>query len=127
MSDIQVHNRRIGTITLDDQRVRGEGGAHDPRTLLPSSITMKPQPSGLMLGLTELPCSLHLTSPCFPNNQVGQSATISLLENMSWRSSIHGSAPGQIEVRLPLTEQLIASLEAMGCTVNGSRTSICPG
>ena len=112
MSDIQVHNRRIGTITLDEQRVRGEGGAHDPRILLPFSITMEPQPSGAMLALTELRCSLHLTSPCFPNNQVGPSATISLLENMSCRSSIHGSAPGQIEVRLPLTEQLIASLEA---------------
>jgi hypothetical protein len=111
MSDLYINNRRIGTITLDEQRVRGEGGAYDPHIILPLSIVMEPQPSGAMLALTELRGSLHLTSPCFPNNQIGPSATLSLLENMSCRSSIHASAPGQIEVRLPLTEPLIASLE----------------
>lgn len=111
MSDLYIHNQRVGTITLDEQRVRGEGGAHDPRIVLLFSVALSPQPSGAMLALTELRCSLHLTSPCFPNNQVGSSATISLLENMSCRSSTYQAAPGQIEVRLPLTEHLLASLE----------------
>jgi hypothetical protein len=112
MSDIQVSNRIIGTMTIKEREVRGEGGPHDARIVFPLSVTMHPQPSGAMLALTELRCSLHLSTPGFASNQIGQAVTIPLLEGLSCRSSTSSSLAGHIEVRLPLNEQLIASLEA---------------
>ncbi len=111
MSDIQVNNRTIGTMTLKEREVRGEGGPHDARIVFPLAVTMHPQPAGAMLAMTELRCSLHLTTPSFAGNQIGQAVTVPLLENMSCRSSTSGPLPGQIDVRLPLNERLIAYLE----------------
>jgi hypothetical protein len=63
MSNIQVNNRTIGTLALKEREVRGEGGPHDPRIVFPLAVTIHPQPAGAMLALTELRCSLHLTTP----------------------------------------------------------------
>jgi hypothetical protein len=112
MSDIQVNNRTIGTITLIEQGMRGEGGPHDPRIILPLAFTLHPQPPGAMLALTELRCSLHLSAPASSSNQIGPTVTVPLLENMSCRSVPGAPLTGQIEVRFPLTEKLIAHLEA---------------
>lgn len=112
MSDIQVSNRIIGTITIREREVRGEGGPYDARLVFPLSMTMHPQPPGAMLALTELRCSLHLSTPSFAANQIGQAVTVPLLEGLSCRSSTAGPLSGHIEVRLPVNEQLIVSLES---------------
>jgi hypothetical protein len=71
MSTILAGSRIIGTITLNDREMRGEGGPHDARIVFPLTVTMNPQPAEAMLALTELRCSLHLTTPTFAENQVG--------------------------------------------------------
>ncbi len=106
-----VGNRIIGTISLNERETRGEGGPHDARIVLPLTVTMHPQPAAAMLALTELRCSLHLTTPTFAGNQVGPTVTLNLLENMSCRSVPAGPGSWPIEVRLPLTEPLIVHLE----------------
>src|SRR5712664_1247328 len=111
MGDIQIGNRIVGTITLNEREVRSEGGPHDARIVLPLTVTMHSQPAEAMLVLTELRCSLHLTSFTSASNQVGQTVPIHLLENMNCRSVPGGPVTEQIEVRLPLTQQLIVHLE----------------
>ena len=111
MSTIQVGNRIVGTITLNERETRGEGGQHDARIVFPLTVTMNPQPAGAMLALTELRCSLHLTTPTFAGNQVGPTVAVNLLENMGCRSVPAGPVSGQIEARFTLTEHIIAHLE----------------
>jgi len=106
-----VGNRIIGTITLNERETHGEGGPHDARIIFPLTVTMNPQPAGAMLAVTELRCSLHLTTPTFAGNQIGPTVAVNLLENMGCRSVSSGPVSGQIEVRLPLTEPIIAHLE----------------
>lgn len=111
MSTILVGNRIIGTITLNERGTRGEGGQYDARIVFPLTVTMNPRPAAAMLALTELRCSLHLTTPTFAGNQVGPTVTVNLLENMACRSVPAVPTSSQIEVRLPVTEHLIAHLE----------------
>lgn len=111
MSDIRINQRIIGTITLNEKEVHGEGGSHDARVVFPLTVMMHPQPTGAMLVLTELRCSLHLAIPAFEGNRVGQMAIVHLLEGMTCRSATNDPMTGRIEVRIPLTEQLFAYLE----------------
>lgn len=79
-------NRIIGTIMLNERETRGEGGPHDARIVFLLIVTMNPQPAGAMLALTELRCSLHLTTPTFAGNQIGPTVAVNLLENMGYKS-----------------------------------------
>jgi len=111
MGTILVGNRIVGTIALNERETRGEGGPHDARIVFPLTVTMNPQSAAAMLALTELRCSLHLTTPTFAGNQVGPTVAVNLLENMACRSVPAVAMSSQIEVRLPVNEHIIAHLE----------------
>jgi hypothetical protein len=110
MSDIRLNQRTIGTLILDERRIRSEGGCYDARLVFPLTITMHPQPKGAMVAVTELRCSLHLSTPAFEGNRVGQTATVPL-SGMNCRSQTQAPMQGSIEVRLPVTKELFAYLE----------------
>ena len=62
---ISTSGRGIAKVTLDGEKVRGEGGAHDPRLVLPLAFVFTQRPREAALAITELECSLHLV----PMNQ----------------------------------------------------------
>lgn len=104
-------SRTIGQVTLDANRTAGEGGPADPRLILQLQITLHAPPEGAIWALTELVCSLHLSSPAFEGNQIGQATILNRMYGFPWR--VGPGAPTDIlfQVRLPLTQAIIAQLE----------------
>lgn len=109
---IEVASRTVGEITLDGAAARGEGGPHDPRLVLPLTISMSPRPLAEMLALTELTCSLHLGQDATDQNQIGPPVWRSLLPHMHARSMPGHVSEHVLEIRVRLTQPAIAHLEA---------------
>jgi hypothetical protein len=107
---IQVGTRAVGEITLDADRVRGEGGPHNPRLVLPVTIRMHTRPAAETLTLTELVCTLYAGS-IGPAGQIGQPAIVDLTRGLPARSNPHGSTPSYHEIQFPLSDALISLLE----------------
>ena len=103
--------RIIGEVSLDDIRVTGEGGWADPRLVLPLQIMLNPTPAGSSLAVTEVTCSLHLTTPASEQNQIGFEHTITLMRGFPCRAVPGGPSRSQIQARIPLSQTLITQLE----------------
>jgi hypothetical protein len=103
--------RIIGEVSLDDTRVTGEGGWADPRLVFPLQITLNPSPAGASLAVTEVTCSLHLTTPASEQNQLGLAQVVKLTYGFTCRAILGGPSKGQIQARIPLNQALIAQLE----------------
>lgn len=102
----------VGTISLNTDEIRGEGGPHDARLVLPLVVRLEPQPERANLGLTELTVALHLTSaggPVFPATQVGP--CVSLLGGTVLPCIPGSSTSYPIEARVPLSQAIIAQIE----------------
>jgi len=103
--------RIIGEVSLDDTRVLGEGGWADPRLMFPLQITLNPSPAGASLAVTEVTCSLHLTTPASEQNQLGLAQAIKLMYGFTCRAVPGAPSKGQIQARIPLNQALVAQLE----------------
>jgi hypothetical protein len=99
-------------VALDIIQVRGEGGPYDARLVLPLILTMYPRKPEEALALTELTCSLHLGMPAFDQNQVGPTVTMTLQQNMPCRSLSDRPNSHTLEVRVPLSQPVVAHLDA---------------
>jgi len=109
---IEVASRSVGEIAIDGAATRGEGGPHDPRLVLPLSISMSPRPLDQMLVLTEIARSLHLGQDATDQNQVGPTVSRSLLPQMHARSLPGYVSDHFVEIRIPLGHPAVAHLEA---------------
>ncbi len=103
--------RIIGELSLDDTRVTGEGGWADPRLVFPLQITLNPSPAGASLAVTEVTCSLHLTTPASEQNQLGPAQAVKLMYGFTCRAVSGAPSKGQIQARIALSQALIAQLE----------------
>lgn len=108
---IRLSTRGIGEVRALPNEVRGEGGPIDPRLVVPLEIMMQPQDLSAQLALTELRCSLHLSTNPQDHNQLGPGATLNLMGGMAIRSLAQSAMSQSIEIRLPLTGALIAEIE----------------
>lgn len=104
-------SRIIGELSLDDSRVSGEGGWAEPRLVFPLQITLNPSPAGATLAVTEVMCSLHLTSPASEQNQLGLAQAVKLMYGFTCRAVPGAPSRGQIQARIPLSQALVAQLE----------------
>jgi hypothetical protein len=109
---IRISNRGVGNVTLVTNAVYGEGGPHDARLVLPLRVTMEAQPREEMLAVVSLTSSLHLATSASDANQLGPIVTLNLLPEFRCRSLPSGSNSSEILARFPLTDPLIAKLEA---------------
>lgn len=101
----------VGEVQVDSARMRGEGGAHDPRLVVPVEIEMHPRPMEQRLALTRVIGSLHLDQSAFPANQVGPSYSLDLIENMSCCTSPDGPRTHTVEFRFGLTRSQLKHLD----------------
>jgi len=103
--------RIIGELSLDENRVIGEGGWADPRLVFILQLTLNPAQPGALLVITELTCSLHLASPASEQNQLSLAQTVNLLYGFNCRAVPGGPFRGQVQVRIPLNQALLTQLE----------------
>jgi hypothetical protein len=108
---ITLSNYGVGRVSIDPAMVRGEGGAHDARLVIPVSIEMASQPAERQLALTRLSGALHLDQPDLPGFRIGLPDTVDITYNMPCRSFPEGSVPHIVELRFPLGLPLIERIE----------------
>jgi len=102
----------IGKVSLDPTEIRGEGGEHDPRLVIPIKIVMYQNAREHQLVITRLSASLHLNRPPDPGNQFASRVSYDLIYNMPIASHI-GISESQLELRFNLTHPQIKALEYM--------------
>lgn len=119
-----VSGPRVGEVRLDSTQLRGEGGWADPRLVLPLTLVMQQQPIHHQIALTRLTASLHTAQPPAPSTQLGGAATLTLLENMPCLSVSAGPNEQHPEVRIPITQPLVARLEALRHAAPEGRLSL---
>ncbi len=118
MSDaaaIRVGNVTVGQVVVQENGVRGEGGPFDPRLMLPLTATMHPRPQAEAITLLDVTGSLHFTpqgqQEPFDENQVGPAVTVRLArQQMLVRSFPDNPVDSQFQLRIPLTQALVALL-----------------
>ena len=98
---------------MDGPGVRGEGGALDPRLVVPTTITMAPQSREKQLAVTELMCSLHLGPGAHANDQVGRAASRTFLPELHARSVEQNPNPHNFELRFSFTPALVEQLDSI--------------
>lgn len=99
----------IGAFSLDTARITGEGGPHDPRLVLPLTLTSHAVESGAQLALCSLTCALHVGMSVLPSNQYGPEVTV-----RPWQGGLVRLFPPQpltLEARIPLTLPLLFQIE----------------
>jgi hypothetical protein len=107
----------IGTIDLDLDQTRGEGGPENPYLVLGLNIALNPRRADQMLALASLSCSLYLSPPgpevsSTQIKLVGQPVAIDLTngkEQFIIRSI--SKFPAQVQARIPLTGANVAQIE----------------
>ncbi len=110
---ISIHNLTIGKVLLDPADIKGEGGWHDPRLIIPIKITLNPQPLERQLIITRLTASLHLTDAIGQNNQFGARISYDPILNMRIRSLVDVTNDDGLELHFNLTHEQIKLLENM--------------
>jgi hypothetical protein len=108
---ITLSNYGVGRVSVDPAMVRGEGGAHDARIVVPVSIEMSPQPAEQQLALVRLSGVLHLDDPSLPQSRIGGPDSVDLTYNMVCRSLPDGSVAQVVELRFSLAAPIIEKLE----------------
>lgn len=99
----------IGAFSIDTARITGEGGPHDPRLVLPLTLTSHAVESGAQLALCSLTCALHVGMSVLPSNQYGPEVTV-----RPWQGGLLRLFPLQpqtLEARIPLTLPLLSQIE----------------
>src|SRR5437763_4802182 len=100
-ASIQISTYTVGTLSFDGSGVKGEGGAQDPRLVLPVTVTMAPQPREKQLALSELTCSLHSGQDASDANQVGPPVWRSFLPELHAISVEKNPNEHRFELRFP--------------------------
>ena len=113
-ADIRLGSTRIiGSTAVDEKFIRGEGGADDPRLVIPVTFTMHSQREEHMLVVTDGTALLYLGDGTSPAHQVGLAGALDVAHGYWARSSI-GTAPNehQVQVPIPLNSGSVRRLEA---------------
>lgn len=107
---IQVNTHQIGEISVDLEQVRGDGGPHSPRLVVPIEIVLHQRPVAQALAVTGLALTLH-AGEINPITQIGQPVACDLSHGFPARSSPDAPSRTVQYVHFPLTEASIALIE----------------
>jgi hypothetical protein len=110
-ADIIVGSMRIvGRVSVDAGALRGVGGPHEPRLVVPVGIEMTQSPPEEMLALVRLGAQLHIGDQIHdPTSTLGQPIALDLIENMPCRSV--GAMRHVEALHFPLTRRAMSRLE----------------
>ena len=103
----------LAKLTVNNESVRGEGGPHDPRLIVPVKVIMQQMPREKTIKLTSLTGSLHLvtsTNEAQDHNRIGPLASLNL-QSQGLRTLPDYGQERDLEFRFSLTEALVARLE----------------
>lgn len=108
---ISLSNQAVGRVQVDPATIRGEGGIHDARLVVPVLMEMSPQPIEEHLCVIRLSGSLHMDYTALPPSRTGLPDSQDLVYNMPIRSLLHESTLNTVELRFPLSMPVIEKLE----------------
>lgn len=103
-------------VRLDPAEIRGEGGEHDPRLIMPIKIELYQQPRERQIVIIRLAASLHLDQTGQAPSHVNQFASkvsYDLLNDMAICSTSGGSNNRPLDLCFNLTHAQLKSLENM--------------
>jgi hypothetical protein len=112
-SDIRLSQIGIGKVRLDPATIRGEGGEHDPRLVIPIKVELHQQPLEQQLILVCLSASLHLDQHPDQRNQFASKVSYDYIFNMSIRSVPGAPSNSDVELHFNLTHAQLKALEDM--------------
>jgi hypothetical protein len=112
-TDILISTYSVGTLTLDGPGARGEGGSHDPRLVIPTTIAMAPKPSEKQLAVTELECALHWGPEANDQNQIGPTVSRTFLPELHAISVEKNPNNFKIDLRFGLTPVVVERLDTV--------------
>ena len=112
-TDIRVSHLGVGKVRLDPADIRGEGGEHDPRLVIPIKIEIYQQPLKHQIAIIHLDATLHTSEHPNDSNQFALQYSSDRLYNMPLRSTVGGSSTTDIELRFSLTHAQLKALENM--------------
>ena len=111
--DIRLDQIGIGKVRLDPAEIRGEGGEHDPRLVIPIKIELYQQALDHQIIIVRLTASLHIGQNPGPNNQFATKVCSDLIYNMPIRSQVSGSTDSTRELHFNLTHAQLKQMENM--------------
>jgi hypothetical protein len=117
----------VGSITLREAQFAGEGGPTNPRLVIPLHVAMHSRPTEQMLALTFLSCALHPVTPtvhAHDGNQLGAAAVADFGSPFECRSLPQGPCEVDLPVRVPLTLQTLAMIEAHRHAMGGDFVAV---
>ena len=112
-SDIRLSQIGIGKVQLDPTAIRGEGGEHDPRLVVPIKVELHQQPREHQLLLVRLSASLHLDQHPDQRNQFASKVSCDHIFNMPIRSVPAAPSSSDVELHFNLTHAQLKALENM--------------
>jgi hypothetical protein len=108
---IRLNTEAIGTVQLDSTEIRGEGGAHDPRLVLPIKVELNQQPKEQQIVIIRLSASLHLDHATGHSDQFASKVSYDLFNSLSMCSSHTGSSKHHLDICFNLTHAQLKALE----------------
>lgn len=110
---IDISHALVGRVRLDPTAIRGEGGDHDPRLVIPIKIELYQQPSEHRIVIVRLSASLHLSESGGQNNQFVSKISDDTIYNMPIRSLDGTINECNRELHFNLTHAQVKALENM--------------
>lgn len=110
---VRLNHIGIGKVRLDPAEIRGEGGEHDPRLVMPVKMELNQQPLEHQIIIVRLSASLHLSQYPALSNQFASRVSYDLIYNMSMRSQVGGISDSIQEFHFNLTHAQLKELENM--------------
>jgi hypothetical protein len=95
--------KSVGSVVVDEARLRGEGGPERPQLVIPATVAMSVRPDESALALTELRAALRPSQAAFPNDTIGREATLDLTGGFLGWTRPDIECKNQIEMRIHLS------------------------
>src|SRR5258708_8173599 len=109
--EIRVSQALVGKVQLDPAEIKGEGGEHDPRLVVPIKVELQQHSPGHQIIIVRLSASLHLDQNAFPNNQFASKVIYEPTYDMQMRSLSGSANTSRPELRFSLTPAQLKALE----------------
>lgn len=102
----------VGSVVVDEARIRGEGGPERSQLVIPVSIAMEPRPAGQTLAVTEIRASLYTTPQTTPTALACQPVSVGLTKGfLAWSISNGNTTKHEVELRFFPTATDVELLE----------------
>jgi hypothetical protein len=103
--------RSVGSITVDESRIQGQGGPSRPQLVIPVTVAMSVRPDESALALTELRGELRPDTNSFPQEGIGRPVTLDVATGFLGWSRPDDESRHAVELRIALSATDIKEVE----------------